>query len=114
MPLASAEKPRQRRTPKNFYATALGEAERTALETAREIEGLDEEIAVLRVKLQRGLAEHPEDYDFLVKGIGLLLRAVSAKYRMGGKAEEDLYDSVVGVLKGVGQVLLPAEIPDER
>lgn len=96
-----------RRTVKDFYAVALKEAEQAALENARELEGLDEEIAVLRVKLQTALAEHPENFTMLLRGIELMVRAVSARYRISGKGEDDLYQSVVGVLKGIGTVLLP-------
>ena len=101
---------RRRLPPKgarDFYASVLEEAERAAFEAAHEIEGLDEEIALLRVKLQTALAELPEDHELLLKGIGLMVRAVSARYRISGKAEEDLYQSVVGVLEGLGDVLLP-------
>jgi len=96
-----------RRTVKDFYAAALKEAEQAALEDARELEGLDEEIAVLRVKLQTALAERPEDFTLLLRGVDLMVRAVSARYRISGKGEDDLYQSVVGVLKGIGTVLLP-------
>ena len=95
-----------------FYASVLAEAERTALEAAREMEGLDEEIALLRVKLQTALAERPEDHDLLLKGVALLVRAVATRYRISGPAQEDLYQSIVGVLKGVGAALLPEEGPD--
>ena len=98
-----------RRTVKDFYTVALKEAEQAALEDARELEGLDEEIAVLRVKLQTALSEHPEDYTLLMRGVDLMVRAVSARYRISGKGEDDLYQSVVGVLKGIGTVLLPED-----
>ena len=92
---------------REFYAQALSEAARPLLPQARELEGLDEEIAVLRVKLQTALTERPEDYTLLLRGVDLMVRAVSARYRISGKGEDDLYQSVVGVLKGIGTVLLP-------
>jgi hypothetical protein len=39
----------------------VSEAERLHLPDARQIEGLDEEIAVMRVRLRRALEERPED-----------------------------------------------------
>ena len=95
-----------------FYASVLAEAERTALEAARQLEGLDEEIALLRVKLQSALAERPDDHDLLLKSVSLLVRAVATRYRIAGPAQEDLYQSIVGVLKGVGAALLPGAGPD--
>lgn len=91
----------------DFYSRALSKAERALLPQAKELEGLDEEIALLRVKLRQALSEHPEDTELLIKGIGMLVKAVSAKYRLSKKAEDDLYHSILGVLKGIGGVMFP-------
>ncbi|MDP2954743.1 MAG: hypothetical protein Q8O76_15675 [Chloroflexota bacterium] len=100
---------RRRRSPgaEGFYATALSEAERVLLPQARKMEGLDEEIALLRVRLKAALAEHPENLPLLLKGMELLVKAVAAKYRLSKKAEDDLYQNVLGVLRGVGGALWP-------
>jgi hypothetical protein len=92
-----------------FYARALGEAEKTLLPQARELEGLDEEIALLRVKLIQALREKPQDLELLLKGVGMLVRAVSTRYRLSKKAEEDLYQSVLGVLRGIGDAIFTEE-----
>ena len=96
-----------KRKAREFYAQALREAERPLLPQARELEGLDEEIALLRVRLCQALKEKPEDMELLLKGVGMLVRAVSARYRLSQKAEEDLYQSVLGVLRGIGDALFP-------
>lgn len=89
----------------DFYTRALSEAEQEALGPARTVEGLDEEVAMLRVKLLTLLTEHPNDYSLIMRGVELMVKAVSARYRISGKSEDDLYQSVVGVLKGVGEAL---------
>jgi len=100
--------PRRRRgDPQDFYASALSEAERVRLPRARRMEGLDEEIALLRVRLRRLLEERPEDTSLLLRLASLLVRAVAVRYRISPRAEEDLFRSVMGVLKGVGGVLYP-------
>ncbi|MBI4337033.1 MAG: hypothetical protein HY683_04300 [Chloroflexi bacterium] len=91
--------------PQEFYAAALTEAERLRLSRAKEVKGLDEEIALLRVRLLKLVREHPEDFDLLLKGIALLVRAVSARYRLSPKAEDDLAASIAGVVKGIGAQL---------
>ncbi|MBI2885734.1 MAG: hypothetical protein HYY02_00845 [Chloroflexi bacterium] len=96
-----------RRGAGDFYAGVLQEAEQLALEEARDVEGLDQEIALLRVKLLTALEQHPENYPLLLRGVELLVRAVTARYRISGQGEEDLYQSTLGVLKGLGAVLLP-------
>ena len=106
---------KRRRTPKlarEFYASALEEAERIELEEAAEIEGLDEEIAVLRVKLRKALVEHPEDRQLMMRGIELLVKAVSARYRLSKQAQEDLAESIDGVIRGVGGALMPEAFGD--
>ena len=104
MPRRSSKPPEK---PQDFYEEALSKAERVRLSRARQIQGLDEEIALLRLRLSRLTEEQPENLELLIKGIGMLVRAVSAKYKLSHKAEEDLYQSLLGVLQGVGSVLLP-------
>ena len=86
----------------SFYASAVNEAEKLRLPEALEIEGLDQEIALLRVRLNRLASEDPDNTALLFKGIELLTRAVAAKYRLSKKSTEDLSDAIEGVLKGVG------------
>ena len=93
--------------PGAFYEEAMSRAERVRLSRARQLQGLDEEIALLRVRLGRLAEEQPENVELLIKGIGMLVRAVSAKYRLSPRSEKDLYQSLLGVLEGVGSVLLP-------
>ena len=92
---------------RGFYAEALSEAERIRLPEAREIEGLDEEIALLRVRLSTMLSEHPENTELILKGVGMLVKAVATKYRLSKKAKENLADAITEVLKEVGGALYP-------
>ena len=104
---------KQPERPQDFYEEALSKAERVRLSRAKQIQGLDEEIALLRLRLSRLTEEQPENLELLIKGIGMLVRAVSAKYKLSHKAEEDLYQSLLGVLQGVGSVLLPEGVDGE-
>ena len=96
----------------DFYGSALNKAERIQLQKAEEIEGLDHEIAVLRVKLRGALEDQKENIPLMLRGIDLLVKAVSARYRLSKKAEEDLSDSLAGVLRGVGGALMPERFDD--
>src|SRR3989304_5973339 len=71
---------------RNFYRRALDDAERLDLERAQGIEGLDDEIALMRVRLKRAVEEHPQDLQLLVKGLEILMRAVGARYRLSPQA----------------------------
>lgn len=86
-----------------FYAEALSAAERMRLPKARNVEGIDEEIALLRVRLFQYAKDHPERLDLLMKGVNTLVRAVAAKYRLSPKAQQDLAESIQGVIDGVGR-----------
>ena len=111
------EKPSRKRQPerrparspvaRNFYGSALDAAEQIEQQEAAEVEGLDEEIAVLRVRLRNVLKEHPEDYPLMMRGVELLVKAVSARYRLSKEAEEDLAGHLAGVIQGVGAQLMP-------
>ncbi len=90
-----------------FYAEAIGEAERLLLPKAREVEGLDEEIALMRVRLASELAKNPESTTVFLRLVGQLVKAVALRYRLSGKAEGDLYESIQGVIRGIGSSIFP-------
>lgn len=69
-----------------FYPAVLEEMERRLLRRAREVEGLDEEIALLRTKLALALAQEPENSETLLKGVSVLIRAMATRTR--NKARE--------------------------
>ena len=90
-----------------FYSSALSRAERMRLPKARMAEGLDEEVALLRVRLHSLAQEHPDQLDLLLKGVNALVRAVAMKYKLSDKPAEDLSRNIMGVLKGIGVALEP-------
>jgi hypothetical protein len=92
-----------------FYGSSLTEAERVDLRKAGELKNLEEEIAVLRVRLKTALKDHPEDYALLVRGIGMLVRAVAAQYRLSPRSSKDLSESLAAVLTRFGDIIMPAD-----
>ena len=90
---------------RGFYAQALSEAEQVLLPEAREIEGLDEEIALLRVKLSRAIEAQPDNMALMLRAVDLLVKVVAAKYRLSKKSREDLADAINEVLKEIGIAL---------
>ncbi len=100
---------RARATARNFYHHALDQAERLDLKRAQEIEGLDDEIALMRVRLKRAMAEHPQDVQLLMKGLEILVRAVGARYRLSPKSRKDRAENLAATLNSLGDQLLPLE-----
>lgn len=94
-----------------FYDDVLSEANRTRLEGARELEGIDEEIALLRIRLRDLMAEDPGKTQLFYKGIDTLMKAVSTRYKLSPQSKDDLNDSIVGVLNGIGRELWPEGMP---
>lgn len=90
---------------KGFYQRALTEAEQGLFPEAREVEGLDEEIALLRVKLTSALREQPENMPLMLRGVDLLVKAVAARYRLSAKSQENLAEAIDSVLKEIGLAL---------
>ncbi len=110
---SSRQAHRRSKLEQSFYGSALDSAEQIELEAASDIEGLDREIALLRMKLRAVLSERPEDLPLMLRGIELLVKAVSARYRLSKQAEEDLAGSLAGVIRGVGGLLMPEAFSDE-
>ena len=100
---------RSRISPKVFYADSLTESERRLLPAARKMEGLEEEIAVLRVKLNTALKDNEKDFELMAAGVGMLVRAVATQYRLSPKARKELADQMSAVLNSLGDQLLPAD-----
>jgi hypothetical protein len=77
--------PRHRGKPGKLYQRAIEAIEPGALAAAARAEGLDDEVAVLRVLLRRHLTEHPENVELMFKGMHLLVRMVTAQHGLSGE-----------------------------
>ncbi len=97
----------------DFYGSALDAAERIELQEASKIKGLDQEIAVLRMKLRKMVRKRRQNVPLMLRGIELLVKAVSARYRLSKEAEENLSESLANVVRGVGGLLMPEAFVDE-
>lgn len=94
---------------RQFYASVVDEA---SLVEAREVEGIDEELALLRVRLRTLIEERPQDYALMLRGVALIAKAVSARYRMSAKSKADLASSLAAVLEQVGAQFYPERSDD--
>lgn len=91
----------------DFYGDGLSDDEKRLLPAARLIQGFDEEIALLRVKLLSAIKAHPEDLRILTHGIDALVKAVATRYRLSPQARRDLAAQITAVLNSLGDQLLP-------
>jgi len=85
-----------------LYAGHLTPEDREQYERARRVEGLDQEIALLRMTI----AKHVADEALLLKGVDLLIKGVKAKHGIAEKGEDDWQQRVGEVMRGFGQQLM--------
>lgn len=81
-----------------FYSRALNEAERLELEEARGVNGIDEEIAVLRVKLKELIAKEPERFDLHLRMANTIARLVMTRYSITREQKKSLKEAITRVL----------------
>jgi hypothetical protein len=86
---------------RGFYSRALDEAEKLELEEASHIEGIDEEIALLRVKLRELLAEQPERIDLHFEAANIIARLVKTRYQITKEQKKSLKEAIQKVLTEV-------------
>ena len=82
-----------------FYRAVLDEAEQIAMQTAAEMEGLDSEIEVLRVKLRKIVKGKNPNLKLMIRAMDMLNRLVSTRYRISKRSQKDLAASIAAVLQ---------------
>jgi dephospho-CoA kinase len=102
MGLLGQSKVRRKETTKyttpGFYSKALDEAEKLELEEARGIEGIDEEIAILRVKLRELMVANSEKLEIHLKIVNAIARLVTTRYNITKEQKKSLKEAVTRVL----------------
>jgi len=86
---------------RGFYSRALDEAGKFELEEASHIEGIDEEIALLRVKLRELLEEQPERSDLHFEAANIIARLVKTRYQITKEQKKSLKEAIQKVLTEV-------------
>ena len=96
--MAAKGKGERKGRPRSFYNRALDEAEKLELEEASHIEGIDEEIALLRVKLRKLLEEQPERIDLHFEAANIIARLVKTRYQITKEQKKSLKEAIEKVL----------------
>ena len=96
-----------------FYSMVLDEAEKLDFELAAGVNGIDDEIALLRVKIKSILGDDPKNLRLLVEATNALERLVRTRYRISKEQRKGLKEAIGNVLRdiaiplgiGIGAVL---------
>jgi len=87
-----------------FYSRALTEAEKLDLEQASFVEGIDQEIAFLRMKLKELAEREPDRIDLHLQAANTIARLVRTRYQISKDQKRSLKDAIQKVLT---EVVLP-------
>jgi len=96
--MAAKRKNKRNNSRRGFYSQALDEAEKFELEEASHIEGIDEEIALLRVKLRELLEQQPERIDLHFEAANIIARLVKTRYQITREQKKTLKEAIQKVL----------------
>ena len=112
MAARASQKPNAKRAKTNareggFYQKVLDEAERLDFELVSGVNGIDDEIALLRVKIKSILDDDPKNVRLIVEATNALERLVRTKYKISKEQRKGLKEAIGNVLR---EVALPLGI----
>ena len=82
-----------------FYSRALDDIEKIDFELASGVDGIDDEIALLRVKI-KSLVEHdPENVRLMMQATSTLVRLVTTRYQIAKEEKKRLKEAIGNVLR---------------
>src|SRR4030042_6859310 len=90
-----------------FYSQALTEAEKVDLDEAPLIEGIDQEIAFLRMKLKELAENEPERIDLHLEAANTIARLIRTRYQISKEQKKSLK---AGHHKVLAELVLPLGI----
>ncbi len=93
--------PRARRV-RSFYDRALDAADRTALAEARSVEGVDDEVALLRLQVRHLVESGDADPRVLQGAVRLLVQTLIARHRLSGGQVEGLSEAAARLIEEFG------------
>ncbi len=84
-----------------FYSKVLDEEEQLDFEKATRVEGLDDEIAMLRVRIKSVLRHDPDNIKLIAQATNALAKLVSTRYNISKNDKNGLKEAINNVLKDV-------------
>ena len=84
-----------------FYSRVLDEAEQLDFELASGVEGIDDEVALLRVKIKSILEHDPENIKLIMEATNVLARLIKTRYNITKEQKKGLKEAIGNVLRDV-------------
>ena len=100
MPKSKRDAPRGNQNARKlgFYSKVLDEAEQLELKAAREIEGIDDEIALLRVKIHSLLEKDPDNIKLIMQATNTLARLLRTRFNLEKKQGKSVKEAIAKVI----------------
>ena len=98
---ASADKGSPNARKQSLYTKVLDEAEKLDFELASGVNGIDDEIALLRVKIKSILGGEPQNIKLLVDVTNAVERLIRTRYKITKEQRKGLKEAIGTVLKGI-------------
>ena len=84
-----------------FYSKVLDEAEQLDFELAAGVEGIDDEVALLRVKIKSVLEHDPENIRLIMEATNALARLIKTRYNITKEQKKGLKEAIGNVLRDI-------------
>jgi len=84
-----------------FYSRALTEAEQLEMEEAVYVDGVDQEIALLRIKLRELVESQPDRIDLHLEAANTIARLIRTRYQISKEQKKSLKEAIAKVLTEV-------------
>ena len=84
-----------------FYSKVLDEAERLDFDLISGVNGIDDEIALLRVKIKSILEHDPENIKLIMEATNTLARLIRTRYNITKEQKKGLKEAIGNVLRDV-------------
>lgn len=84
-----------------FYSKVLDEAEQFDFELASGVNGIDDEIALLRVKIKSVLEKDPANVKLIMQATNTLAGLVKTRYKISREQRKGLKEAIGNVLRDV-------------
>ncbi|MBM3156458.1 MAG: hypothetical protein FJ004_04150 [Chloroflexi bacterium] len=93
-----------------FYSKVLDEAQQMDFELAEDVHGIDDEIALLRVKIKALIEKDPENLQLIMQASGTLARLLRTRYTLEKGQGKGIKDAIQNVLTEIAVPLGVAAI----
>ena len=93
-----AKKQERKEAKRGFYGPALDETSALRLEEASGVEGLDQEIAVLRLIMRDLIKEDPDNVKLHLKAANTIASLVKIRYSISKEQKKSLKEAITRVL----------------